>query len=436
MDHARPYSPPGQSHETATPGGRPPTSSDFIRPMPTLTEKTVERNDSTTSTTAVISVPHVARRLRANHVDIRRHPDKHRSLPSQLPYLQSQTLLTDDLADWIVPASAQSERVKSTEWNSPTGLSSPSASIVPSSEATQEPTETIKETTSIEDNNPATPAINLSSPIATDVQNATDVRLSNTDKGTPDTAAPTPTISIHDNYELVEKPSNEQQTPVTIETGQPLPELSTAIDRHYAASIRSHASRIVRKPLPATARICQSIGDMRSTQANACSPTQITPVTFAQSSDAGRDIAKNSVTTDIEGTTVSTSTDEPAAADANMSQHDGVQSGKETAHINAGQKQPAQESTVSLVSSSEGTYPGCQYMANHETPSFVLIDPAESTTTLDHIAIPETSSIAPTPTESPRPENSDAPITIKPMSVQAKRRAAHQRRMELAFGGS
>ena len=46
-------------------------------------------------------------------------------------------------------------------------------------------------------------------------------------------------------------------------------------------------------------------------------------------------------------------------------------------------------------------------------------------------------------TPSPKPEEKEvvpqAPspsVSTKPMSAQAKRRAAHQRRMELAFGGS
>ena len=91
-------------------------------------DATIERTDSTLSTQATVSVPMLARRYRATSIDIQRHSEKHRSLPSELPHLKSQPSLIDDLADYVMP-SAASERLPSREWpNSPT-ISIPSISV-------------------------------------------------------------------------------------------------------------------------------------------------------------------------------------------------------------------------------------------------------------------------------------------------------------------
>jgi hypothetical protein len=111
----------------------PRTSSDFIHSLPTLTEKPIERTDSTISTTAVIMQPQLAQRYRP-------HPDRHRSLPSlpsELPHLQNQSSLTEDLADWMMISSVQSENGRSTE--SEKVLSPPSTSVASCPSATRVP---------------------------------------------------------------------------------------------------------------------------------------------------------------------------------------------------------------------------------------------------------------------------------------------------------
>jgi hypothetical protein len=91
----------------------------------------IERNDSTASTQATVGVLMVARKCRATSIDIQRHSEKHRSLPSELPYLKSQPSLIDDLADYVMP-SAASERLPSKEWpNTPT-IKVPSISVTSS----------------------------------------------------------------------------------------------------------------------------------------------------------------------------------------------------------------------------------------------------------------------------------------------------------------
>jgi hypothetical protein len=107
----------------------------------------IERNDSTASTQATVGVLTVARKCRATSIDIQRHSEKHRSLPSELPYLKSQPSLIDDLADYIMP-SAASERLPSKEWpNTPT-IKVPSISVT-SSPTTCQALPVVPETTSM-----------------------------------------------------------------------------------------------------------------------------------------------------------------------------------------------------------------------------------------------------------------------------------------------
>ncbi|RYN46963.1 hypothetical protein AA0118_g12381 [Alternaria tenuissima] len=91
----------------------------------------IERNDSTLSTQATVGVPMVARRYRATSIDIQRHSEKHRSLPSELPYLKSQPSLIDDLAGYVLP-SAASDKLPSREWTASPTLSVPSISLTSS----------------------------------------------------------------------------------------------------------------------------------------------------------------------------------------------------------------------------------------------------------------------------------------------------------------
>jgi hypothetical protein len=94
-------------------------------------DTTIERNDSTMSTTATVCVPMVARRHRATSVDIQRHGEKQRSLPSELPYLKSQPSLIDDLADYVLP-SAASEGLPRRAWAASPTSSVPSISVTSS----------------------------------------------------------------------------------------------------------------------------------------------------------------------------------------------------------------------------------------------------------------------------------------------------------------
>jgi hypothetical protein len=128
LGSTRPHSHPEQSQNYARPALRARPSSDFGQLLPTVAEKTIERNDSTMSTTAVVSVPQVARRYHANPIYIHKHTDRRTSMPSVLPHVRSQSSLTEDLAAWMT--TVHSEKLGSAEWDAGSGVSSPSMSVV------------------------------------------------------------------------------------------------------------------------------------------------------------------------------------------------------------------------------------------------------------------------------------------------------------------
>jgi hypothetical protein len=118
---------PGRERLLSAPavGTRTSASMDIVRLLPTLVEKTVERNDSTASTVNLVEVSHVAKRYHASSVYIR---NRHHSLPAELPHVLSHSSLTEDLADWILP-SANSDKFKSTEWEDYSVSTSPLVSV-------------------------------------------------------------------------------------------------------------------------------------------------------------------------------------------------------------------------------------------------------------------------------------------------------------------
>jgi len=366
LDSARPYSHPGRSRGVTLPGIIPRTSIDIIAPLPTVDEKTVERNDSTTSTTAVVTVPQVARRYHPNHVYIRRQPGKHRSLPSELPHVQSQSLLTDDLADWMTPPSAQSEKLKSTEWSTTSGLSSPSMSVASCPAVAQASSDTLTNDTSL-----------------TGKQHEED---SNIMPGPMSAITPEEEPDNSQDSDDKAQESNEISSPNSIRSG--------IVDQDSAASIRSHSSSIIRKPVPATARLHPSIS----------------VTTLATASDASSPPDENAT---LPVVSPSNSTSRPLLSSITSSVDD--------AELSILQKRMLSQSYVETSDAS--------------TP----IEVADKVTTQ---ASPEPTTLT-AETPSPKPEEKEvvpqAPspsVSTKPMSAQAKRRAAHQRRMELAFGGS
>ncbi|OAG04663.1 uncharacterized protein CC84DRAFT_1218093 [Paraphaeosphaeria sporulosa] len=74
-------------------------SYDQVRPLPTVTERPIERFNSTASVAVgdAISIPLMHMRYQTRHINVRKPPVKQNSLPSTLPSFPSQTSLMDDL---------------------------------------------------------------------------------------------------------------------------------------------------------------------------------------------------------------------------------------------------------------------------------------------------------------------------------------------------
>lgn len=125
------------SDQIAPPGSfvvRPRASLDQVQPLPTLKEKPLERYDSNATVLSVteasqITLPIIRQQPKA--VTVRKPPVKHRSLPLSLPSLSSQTSLMDDLSNWVIPASARNSYISN---GSPisANTSTPSTSVTSS----------------------------------------------------------------------------------------------------------------------------------------------------------------------------------------------------------------------------------------------------------------------------------------------------------------
>ncbi|EAT81637.2 hypothetical protein SNOG_11138 [Parastagonospora nodorum SN15] len=129
FDSARPYKEMQASPIQPVATFAPLASLEQDQAPPVLSEKTIERNVSTASTIAVVSVPRIAKRYIPNPIYIRKSVDKHRSLPTELPHVQSQSSLTEDLADWMDIPRVQSEKLHSTEWDTSSVVASSSMSV-------------------------------------------------------------------------------------------------------------------------------------------------------------------------------------------------------------------------------------------------------------------------------------------------------------------
>ncbi|KAF2865832.1 hypothetical protein BDV95DRAFT_249183 [Massariosphaeria phaeospora] len=135
LDQVRPRAYSDQVRPGASVRAQPRGPADQMQHMPTVSEKSVERNDSTTSTasfTKVNTMPMLAMRYRPRAVHVPKQlPVKHRSLPSELPYLPTQPSLITELSDWMLPTLAR-DSFRWTDANGSLDVSTPSTSITSS----------------------------------------------------------------------------------------------------------------------------------------------------------------------------------------------------------------------------------------------------------------------------------------------------------------
>lgn len=423
-------------------------SSDFAQSLPTLNEKTIERNDSTTSTTAIVTAPQVAKRYHANPIYIRKSRDRHRSLPSTLPHVHSHSSLTDDLADYMVHLSPQSDQIPSVEWDAGSNMASLSTTVESWPAATQAPTQG-KAPLKVEEVS----------------KKGSDEEIFALQQPS-DPGDDTPAVSSYANTQ--EQPSSDTPHFDSVK------ESNTSKER--APSIRSVSSMVNRKPLPATAAITSP----PLTTATITSPASSNAISAldppATITTETPEVANQAI--DIDPVPSKATIDSPPADSETVYSptppliHDDDDlplgllqqkllhqtyvpefpqpplAAKETADMDKSTGAPSNTVAVAEISRTlPGTEKNIAVDKSTSPPAVVLVvtDMSSPQPVAEKPAEPDANADAPpkatvlSDTNEPTPSITTAvpeaaPGPAKPMSAQAKRRAAHQRRMELAFG--
>jgi len=426
-------------------------------------DATIERTDSTLSTQAMVSVPMVARWYRATSIDIQRHSEKHRSLPSELPHLKSQPSLIDDLADYVMP-SAASERLPSREWpNSPVG-SIPSISV-----------------TSIPTTGHMLPVV----PETTPTTNAMTDGVSNATKTTA--AQPSPRQLPTTSEGRAQPPQHEKgnvDAPSMYEDDSSLrrnsfasAERTSSPMSHYATSIHT-----LRSP-SALVNVTTFTDDEPVRRPSSQRPSQRMSKRLSQTSSSRSFNATPSPTiTTVAETTTTPSTEEEATAlpitapsyppppppqiitpepsqpivasptetPVELDDDDVVLSVLQQRLRSHKVVKTMAEDLVRQASTTEAAQPITDTQQAILSPPVLHEQPIPTPKQELRVEVPPTTSAVPVQVEIPPPvpsvsvqaenlpapsngsQNGDAPK--KSMSAQAKRRAAHARRMQLAFG--
>jgi hypothetical protein len=226
-----------QVHPFLASNGKLQTSTNDLIQVVKIADKIVERNDSTTSTTTTVRIPILARRYRAQAIRLQRYTAKHRALPSKLPQLESQSSLTEDLVDWVVPKPA-SEKLQGTEWHCST-TASPSTRYSP--DWVNIDTCTTKDTLMSAEDEAARAMLLPSAPDHEgDIANASDARTNE------DSA-----LQAHkkDNSKTAAEKAGIEYSTLDMMSGK----------SDVTTSIHSNHSRLKRKPEPATSRDDESV---------------------------------------------------------------------------------------------------------------------------------------------------------------------------------
>jgi hypothetical protein len=452
LDSARPRE--TSEHDSAS-GHRPHNSLEFVHSLPTLSEKTIAQNDPTTFTTDVIAIPRIAKRYRPNPIRIR---NKHLSLPAELPHLKSQPSLAEDLAEWM-STSAQSEDAESTEWDAYSVLSSPAVSIVSSPAVTQ----AVK-------NNSGNTACHDDDVVAP---------VQKTDTEDVDTVISRHTSSSsrhNDQLFLARQPCSEVEPRIETNNRDVQAVLRRSGDQGRTVAARTTSSSIIRKPLPTSTSLALiSIPDTVSS--NESSPrVDVVSITTSSPQDSSQGIpathkhANNASESSIavasphDVRTPSSYVSSKAASiavDAELSElqqnllrqsyvedcdapfdadlatrrniepeldttiEDNQERGTEKHYAQAHEAKPEepvesrQDATPEQGVERKPETPSQNERESHELPEYGTSHISRSSSSRSRAG--ESAPSIP-------------PVVPKPMSAQAKRRAAHQRRMELAFG--
>ncbi|KAI4645745.1 hypothetical protein J4E93_005323 [Alternaria ventricosa] len=420
-------------------------------------DATIERTDSTLSTQATVSVPMVARRYRATSIDIQRHSEKHRSLPSELPHLKSQPSLIDDLADYVMP-SAASERLPSREWPNSPIIAIPSISVT------------------------STPTTGNTLPVVPETTNATIDGISNATKTTA--AQPSPRQPPTSGEGLAQPPQHEKRDADTpYEDDLSLRRNSFAsVERtpspmsHYATSIhtlRSPSALVnvttftddepVRRPSSQrpSQRMSKRLSQTSSSRSFNATPSPTITTVAETTTTSGTDEEETTllvtapsyppppppqiITTETSQPIVASPTETPAELDDDdvvlsvlqqrLRSHKIVKTMAEDLVRQASITEAAQQTTDTQQAILSPPVLHEQPIPTPKQELRVEVPPTTSSVPVQ-VEIPPVPSVPVQAESLPAPsngsQNGDAPK--KPMSAQAKRRAAHARRMQLAFG--
>lgn len=349
--------------------------------LSTLTEATIERNDSTKSMTTTVTKPLVAKRYRARAVNLQNQRRRHISLPSQLPLPQSQSSLSDDLANWVLPSTTH-EQISNNERKGSPVLSSPTTSVASGSAVAQVPTRDSGVISNLNSNTAESTPKSSSDELQTENQNSSsplnyDENEPN-HQDIPEYGFQTESVSFASPGTM---PHNPSRTPST----------------------QSSSSILQRKPLPTT------LIDTRSTVA--LTEAALTRFTSLQIQHTRSGSESSPEYASRQASLVSSSRSPPLSSV--LSSHDA-----ELSLIQ--QRMLAQNYTE------QSNFP-------------ISSSPEEQMVPISLQSIPEHSAQRHTLSEGITSTPSDSVVSLgapKLMSAQAKRQAAQRRRMEKAFGQS
>jgi hypothetical protein len=454
LDSARASNNARTSSAPSQPFRRSPTTPDLPRALHMLAEKFIERNDSTTSTMAVVSVPQLAKRCIPNPIYIRKHPDKHHSLPTELPHVQSQSSLTEDLADWMTLPRVQSERLCSTEWDVNSVVESSSMSVASCPVVTTMSTHDLEiQQESLEQEREIDSETIVAKPDAT----------KNDDK--PDTQqTPVPTAQETSSQNFLE------------------PERPSLASHERTASVQSMSSSITRKPLPPTAKVSTDIeitqslttvhDDEESLLQDTIEPVLTSsPATNPPNGGLDAELAllqqkmlsqtyipdndrkeqqpekpshinplhveetKSQPDTTPEPNDLAKMAEEPNQTHFKIEGGEALQAVPQPEQ--SSQTNPANDEEAKSQPATKSATIGTAEMLEQSSEANIAnnVNNAEQREQAEAIPEPELMGVLPVPREEEEKISvTPPPVTVKPMTAQAKRRAAHQRRMEIAFG--
>jgi hypothetical protein len=435
FENARPYKEMQTSPDQSTATFAPLASLEQDQALPVLSEKTIERNVSTASTMAIVSVPRIAKRYVPNPIYIRKSVDKHRSLPTELPHVQSQSSLTEDLADWMDIPRVQSENLHSTEWDTSPVVASSSMSVASCP---------VVSTTPLQH-----PEIRQK---VLEQHREADLKAS----------ASTSDMLGSD------RESGMQQITAQDSTSRAnfMPRQHSVTSHGRAASVRSTSSIVSRKPLSPTAKVSYKVvipetvttvlsnqdgtetepvhdAELTLLQQRMLSQTYITK--NEETETDAQAIRGSSVVVDIpNGLSQTCVKREKAQADAAFKPEELVALPEKPLVEDQREEEEAQAqartwpellptpSSQSTTDDEKRIYEEAVSEPKEQAPPPVPPIPAKT-----EISACEHTSPAQSPiqiTDLDKIAITPPPTLVKPMTAQAKRRAAHQRRMELAFG--